>query len=68
MSFLGHWLSNLTPVVAALAGVTMATLGWLYTCRRNLRLSRKQHTFTALLNTSFAASYHENMDRIQRLP
>jgi Domain of unknown function (DUF4760) len=65
MGFLGHWLSSFSTVTAALVGVAMATLGWLYTCRRNLRLSRKQHTFTALLNTSFAPMYHENMDKIR---
>jgi hypothetical protein len=51
------YLSGLPQVIAALAAAALATAGWLYAARRQRALSRKQHTFNALLQTSFNAQY-----------
>lgn len=64
MAFLASWINHLTPVAAALLATTFATFGWIYTCRRNRLLSKKQHTFNALLKRSFNEKYHTNQTLI----
>lgn len=46
---------------ATILSVVVVMLGWVYTARRNRRLSRKQHTFNALLNTGFNATYLDSL-------
>jgi hypothetical protein len=65
MAAMVQWIAALpTPLVALLAAA-LATVGWIYTARRNRSLSRKQHTFNALLQVSFNPLYHDNMTKIR---
>ena len=40
------------------------TLGWVYTNRQNRAMSRKQHTFNALLHASFAEGFQNNLAKV----
>jgi len=50
-------LDKLSPQFIALIGICLATFGWIWSTKRARSLSRKQHTFNALLQASFNAQY-----------
>ena len=60
------WLAQLPAAAVGLIAASFATLGWVYILRRNRALSRKQHTFNALLQVSFNPLYHEHMATIRQ--
>jgi Flp pilus assembly protein TadB len=60
MSSIIQWITSVPPAAAAVAAAILATIGWLYTSRRNRRLSRKQHTFNSLLQSSFNEQFQSN--------
>src|SRR5437868_10314729 len=66
MSALLAWIDSLHPGAIALLAAILATLGWLYTSRRNRALSRKQHTFDALLTSGFNAEFQKHRDTIRQ--
>lgn len=47
----------MAPEVAILTGAISATIGWLYTNRRNRALSRKQHTINVMIQAQFNADF-----------
>ena len=49
---------------AILIAALLATLGWLYTTRRQWDLSRRQHTFNALLTMGFSKEFLELFEEI----
>ncbi|MGA9796205.1 MAG: DUF4760 domain-containing protein [Rhizomicrobium sp.] len=65
MGFFWHEIMTIPAPTSALIAITFATLGWLYTARRSRAISRKQHTFNALLQSSFNEKYHENLNVIR---
>lgn len=64
MSALFGWLWQLPSVVGIVVGAALATVGWLYTARRQRSLMRKQLTFNALLNVSFNKDYQEALGEV----
>ena len=65
MQALWDCLASLPPAITALFGVALATAGWVYSAKRNRTLSKKQHTFNALLQASFAPKYQDAMDALR---
>lgn len=61
MAYLWSVLAAIPTPVATMFGIMFATVGWLYGARRNRNLSRKQHTFNALLQASFNDRYHKEL-------
>ena len=49
---------------AILIAALLATLGWLYTTRRQWDLSRRQHTFNALLTMGFSKEFLKLVEEI----
>jgi Domain of unknown function (DUF4760) len=48
---------DFSPQTVALFGIFFATLGWIWSLKRARSLSRKQHTFNALLQSRFNAQF-----------
>lgn len=49
------------PETAILTGASFATVGWVYTARRQRTLARKQHTITVILQANFNADFRSAM-------
>ena len=50
--------------VVGLIAASLATTGWIYTARRNAVLSRRQHSFNALLNAESNALLNANIETV----
>ena len=51
--------------IAIFIGAGTATIGWVYTARRARTLSRKQHTFNALLQMSMTKEFEDKTAKIR---
>jgi len=60
-------MQSLPVVVGILVGAVLATIGWIYTARRARNLSRRQHTFNALLTVSCNLEYQQSSNRLRPL-
>ncbi|MCI0431899.1 MAG: DUF4760 domain-containing protein [Rhodospirillales bacterium] len=56
---------DLSPAVTFLGSAAIAIAGWIYTARRQRNLLRKQHTFNALLQTSFNEQYNDALKAVR---
>jgi hypothetical protein len=65
MGSLWSGIVSTPPAVAALLAIIFASIGWLYAARRSRDLSRKQHTFNALLQASFNERYHRELTALR---
>jgi hypothetical protein len=52
-------LEHLSSQTLTIFGIAFATTGWVWSTKRARSLSRKQHTFNALLQSRFNAQYQE---------
>jgi hypothetical protein len=59
------WINNVPTVLGILFAALLATVGWLYAARRQRVLSRKQHTFNALLQASFNKDFQEAQNAVR---
>lgn len=64
-----EWINGTLGAVetsaAIILSIIFATLGWLYTARRQRSSMRKQHTFNALLTASANKDYQHSLDAIR---
>ena len=65
VTYLNKALASIETPVAVLIGVVLATLGWLYSARRQRTVMRKQHTFDALLRTTFNKGYQDALTAVR---
>lgn len=60
-----NWLRDIPLIAGILLAAVLATIGWIYTARRARTLSRRQHTFNALLTVSCNSQYQEASNRLR---
>ncbi len=56
---------HLAPQDVTLIAAILATIGWLWTARRNRFLARKQHTLNVMLQASFNRDFRDSQDKIR---
>ena len=59
---LWQWSTQVGSSTVLFIGVVFATVGWLYTARRQRTVMRKQHTFNAIMEATFNEKYQKALD------